>query len=99
MQRSRALPYQILQVLSMLLEFGFGLPALGDVQGHLQDHGGAVDVGEREVVGVNHAPIGAFDLPMMGLARLENVVTLAERARLAPSKTVFIAAPPHGLAE
>ena len=94
-----ALADHVFQMLAVPGQFDFGLPPLGDVRVHLQDHRRAVHVGERVVMHVNHAAVRPFDLPMVGATGLEHVVGFAEVARLGAPEAVFVTAPAIGLAE
>ncbi len=61
-----ALVDQLLEVIAMLQELRFDVLALGDIDTHFQDEGGAVKVGEGKVGDVVVAAIRAGPLPLKG---------------------------------
>ena len=99
LQLRRALGHSLLQRLVCLSKRRLGAFDLGDVDPHLQDEGGAVAVGEGEVVDVVVAAVRAGPLPVVGLPGLQDGVGLADFAGLGPLEEVLVTALAPGLAE
>src|SRR5690606_28093204 len=72
---------------------------LGNVNVHLENHGGTINIGKWDIINIKHASVWGGDLPVVGLTGFKYFICLTELTRSGVPKTILITVPASGLAE